>query len=235
MHLFYSPDIEHPFHQLPEEESKHIHRVLRLMEGDELFLTNGKGVIYQCEISSASPKKCMVRILSTEKTQVNPVQLHIAIAPTKNISRFEWFLEKATEIGIDEITPLICSHSERKVVKTDRLNKILITAMKQSLKSRLPHINQATSFNELIHRGFDGQKFIAYCTTGQEDLLQKACLPGSSALILIGPEGDFSPEEIEQAKQAGFNPVSLGNSRLRTETAGLVACTMFQLINQGST
>jgi len=232
MNLFYSPNIKQPIHQLPEEESKHIHRVLRMEEGDELFLTDGQGVMYRCEISSVSPKKCQVRILSTEETPANPFQLHIAIAPTKNINRFEWFLEKATEIGIDEITPLICAHSERKVVKSDRLNKVLIAALKQSLKSRLPQIHESVSFNELIHREFEGQRFIAYCETGEEELLQKVYLPGSSALILIGPEGDFSPEEIEQAKQAGFIPVSLGNSRLRTETAGIVACTSFQLANQ---
>ena len=233
MHLFYSSNIVQPFHLLSEEESKHIHRVLRLNERDELFLTDGKGVRYRCEITHASPKKCQVRILSTEETPAHPTQLHIAIAPTKNINRFEWFLEKATEIGIDEITPLICTHSERKVVKSDRLKKVVIAAMKQSLKSWLPEIHQSISFNELIHRRFDGQKFIAYCETGKEELLQKMYLPGSSALILVGPEGDFSPEEVEQATQAGFIPVSLGNSRLRTETAGIVACMTFQLLNQG--
>jgi len=186
--------------------------------------------MYRCEISLASHKKCLVRILSTEKTPANPVQIHIAIAPTKNINRFEWFLEKATEIGIDEITPLVCAHSERKIVKPDRLNKVLIAALKQSLKSWLPHIHQPVSFNELIHREFDGQKFIAWCEAGEEDLLQKIYLPGSSALILVGPEGDFSPEEVEQATQAGFIPVSLGNSRLRTETAGVVACSTVQFI-----
>ena len=231
MHLFYSPNIEQPLHQLPEEEAKHIQRVLRLMKGDELFLTDGKGVLYGCEISLASPKKCLVRVLSTEKTPANLVQLHVAIAPTKNINRFEWFLEKATEIGIDQITPLLCAHSERKVVKSDRLNKVLIAAMKQSLKSWLPQIHQPVPFNEFIHRKFDGQKFIAYCETGKEELLKKVYLPGSSALILVGPEGDFSPVEVEQARKTGFIPVSLGTSRLRTETAGIVACTTFQFIS----
>ena len=234
MHLFYSENIEKPVHQLSEEESKHIHRVLRLTEGDELFLTDGKGSMYRCEISQASPKKCQVRILSNEETLANPFQLHIAIAPTKNINRFEWFLEKATEIGIDEITPLICNHSERKVVKSDRLNKVVIAAMKQSLKSWLPKVNQPLSFNDLIRQAFDGQKFIAYCETDEEALLQNEIQPGSSTLILIGPEGDFSPEEVEQATQSGFIPVSLGNSRLRTETAGIIACTTFQLLNQGT-
>lgn len=147
------------------------------------------------------------------------------------MNRFEWFLEKATEIGIDEITPLICAHAERATVKSERLKKILIAAMKQSLKSCLPVLHEPQPFGELIRKRCPGQKFIAYCETGTEALLQKVLKRGESALILIGPEGDFSPEEVEQAREAGFIPVSLGKSRLRTKTAGVMACVVFHVMN----
>ncbi|MFH1160318.1 MAG: 16S rRNA (uracil(1498)-N(3))-methyltransferase [bacterium] len=231
MHLFYSDHIEIPVHPLDEEESSHIVRVLRLKEGDTVFLTDGMGNMHRCTIVAAVARRCQVRILSTETTPPNPFRIHIAIAPTKNINRLECFLEKATEIGIDVITPLICAHSERLNVKTDRLTKILIAAMKQSWKSRLPELQDPVRFNDLIHQDFPGQKCIAHCEAGEEKLLQKVYKPGSSALILIGPEGDFSPEEVSQAKQAGFIPVSLGKSRLRTETAGIVACCMVAVRN----
>ena len=231
MNLFYSPDINAPDHLFDQEESSHITRVLRLKEGDPLHLTDGKGQLYRCEVVDAQPKACRVKILSSETPEKHPYHLHVAMAPTKNINRFEWFLEKATEIGIDEITPLICAHSERTMVKTERLNRILVAAMKQSLKSWLPMLHEPQPFHDFIRSGFSGQKFIAYCETGSGELLQKVYSPSKSALILIGPEGDFSPDELEQAKQAGFIPVSLGNSRLRTETAGIVACAMIQVLN----
>jgi len=204
--------------------------VLRLKEGDQLHLTDGIGSLYVAEISQADPKACEVTIHSHTLTPSNLNTLHIAIAPTKNINRFEWFLEKATEIGINDITPLICAHSERTVVKTERFRKILVTAMKQSLKMWLPTLHESKRFSELIRNNFTGQKFIAYCETGSEELLQKIYKPGDPTLILIGPEGDFSPEEVKHAKKEGFVPVSLGNSRLRTETAGVVVCTMIQTI-----
>jgi len=230
--LFYACPVEQPFHPLNEEESRHVCRTLRLKEGDELFLTDGKGHLHGCRIDHAHPAGCRLRIISTETIPASGLKLHIAMAPTKNINRFEWFLEKATEIGISEITLLICAHSERTVVKTDRLRKILISAMKQSLKCWLPVLHEPITFSDLIHLvskteslvDFPQQKFIAWCESGDAELLQKIYQPGSSALILIGPEGDFSPEEVEQAIHAGFIPVSLGKSRLRTETAGIVAC-----------
>lgn len=231
MNLFYSPDILPPSHYFDREESSHIVRVLRLKEGDQIHLTDGKGVLYLCDILVADPKRCEVALHSPLLTNHNPVTLHIAIAPTKNTNRFEWFLEKATEIGIDTITPLICAHSERTMVKTERLQKVLIAALKQSLKSWLPELLEPLPFNELIRKPFSGQKYIAYCGTGAEELLQKTFLRGIPALVLIGPEGDFSPGEVEQAIREGFIPISLGTSRLRTETAGVVTCVIIQLLN----
>ncbi|HEY9115064.1 MAG TPA: RsmE family RNA methyltransferase, partial [Bacteroidales bacterium] len=157
--------------------------------------------------------------------------LQIGIAPTKNNNRLEWFLEKATEIGIDTITPLICAHSERKEVKIDRLNKVITAAVKQSLKSFHPTLEHQQQFNSFIKKHFDGQKFIAYVDNENNLSLAKAYLPGNNALVLIGPEGDFSPEEIELAKKNGFIPINLGKSRLRTETAGVVACNTINLMN----
>jgi 16S rRNA (uracil1498-N3)-methyltransferase len=226
MNLFYSPCIQPPLHTLGEEESNHITRVLRLKTGAELFLTDGKGTLYRCEVADPHPKFCHVKILSSGTQEKHPYHLHIAMAPTKNINRFEWFLEKATEIGIDEITPLICEHSERTILKASRLNKVLISAMKQSLKCWLPKLNEPARFTDFISNDFPGRKFIAWCETGEEDLLAKIYSPGVPALLLIGPEGDFSATEIEIAKTAGFIPISLGRSRLRTETAGVVACVI---------
>ncbi len=231
MNLFYSPSITPPSHQFDREESAHIVRVLRLKEGNLLLLTDGKGHLYRCKVVDANPKTCRVNLVSTEELITNSYHLHIAIAPTKNINRFEWFLEKATEIGINEITPMVCDHSERTGVKTERLQKVLIAAMKQSLKTWLPALHEPKRFGALIREEFSGQKFIAYCETGSEALFQTIYKPGKPALILIGPEGDFSPEEVTQAIQEGFIPVSLGNSRLRTETAGVVACTTVQIKN----
>ena len=179
MNLFYSPDITPPFHRFDREESTHIVRVLRLKEGDTLHMTDGKGTLYLCEITTADPKGCEVAVHPHTFTPSNPYALHIAIAPTKNINRFEWFLEKATEIGINNITPIICAHSERKVVKTERLHKILVAAMKQSLKMWLPTLHEPKRFGEFIRQNFAGQKFIAYCETGSEELLQKSILPVS--------------------------------------------------------
>ncbi|MBE0647816.1 MAG: 16S rRNA (uracil(1498)-N(3))-methyltransferase [Bacteroidales bacterium] len=223
MNLFFSPDITPPSHLFDKEESAHIVRVLRLKEGDSLHLTDGQGNLYEAAIQRADPKRCEVSLHTHTLTPSHPHPLHIAIAPTKNINRFEWFLEKATEIGISEITPLVCAHSERTVVKTERLAKVLVAAMKQSLKTWLPVLHESQHFGKLIRQPFSGQKFIAYCETGSEELLQKIYVRGKPTLILIGPEGDFSPEEVEQAVKEGFIPVSLGNSRLRTETAGVVA------------
>ena len=177
------------------------------------------------------PKKCRLSILNVQKEDRRKnYWLHVAIAPTKSISRFEWFLEKATEIGIDEITPLLSEHSERKVVKFERSEKILISAMKQSQKAFLPKLNELTSFNEFIQKNSEKQKFIAHCNDGEKNHLKNAIQKGNNMVILIGPEGDFSLEEVLEAKEKGFEEISLGDERLRTETAGIVACHTVNLI-----
>jgi len=232
MQLFYAPDIKtNP--ELPEEEGKHCTRVLRLKEGDEISITDGKGSFYKAAITLANPKHCIVAI--TEEWQqplFRDFSLHIAIAPTKNLDRIEWFAEKATEIGIDAITCLKCRHSERKELKGVRIEKILVSAMKQSLKATLPQYTGMTDFATFVKQPFDGQKFIAHCEEGEKTLLKNACAVGEKALILIGPEGDFSTDEINLAVSEGFIPISLGESRLRTETAALVACHTLHVINQ---
>jgi len=232
MNLFYAPKISGQFYTLSEEESKHIIRVLRMKSGDTVFFTNGKGFLFDCKITDPNPKACEVEIISKNPGKdKRPFQLRMAVAPTKNLNRFEWFLEKATEIGIYDIIPLISSHSERKVVKTERLKRVTTAAMKQSLKSFHPHLEEATKFTDVITQTFEGDKFIAYINKEVTLELSKACQKGRNTLILIGPEGDFSPEEVEQAKQKGFVPVRLGPSRLRTETAAVVACHTINLMN----
>lgn len=232
MHVFYTPDIQ-TREELPEEEAAHAVRVLRLQPGDEVMLTDGTGRFYRAEITTATPKRCLVKI--TETLPQEPLwkgHLHLAMAPTKNMDRTEWLAEKATEIGFDELTFLNCRYSERKVIKTERIRKILVSAMKQSLKARLPKLNEMTPFNQFITRPFPGQKFIAHCYEGEKPLLKEVLQAGEDALVLIGPEGDFSEEEVQQAIENGFRPISLGRSRLRTETAALVACHLMNLKNQ---
>lgn len=232
MHVFYTPDIQNRA-ELPAEEAAHAIRVLRLQAGDEVTLTDGKGNFYRAEISVASNKRCLVNILETQPQE--PLwqgHLHIAMAPTKNMDRTEWFAEKATEIGLDELTFINCRYSERKVIKTERIHKILVAAIKQSLKARLPQLNEMTDFNRFIRQSFNGQKFIAHCYPGEKLLLKDCLRRGEDALVLIGPEGDFSEEEVEEALAQGFRPISLGPSRLRTETAALVACHLMNLANQ---
>ena len=245
MNLFYSPDVVPSASLLlPEEESAHCIRVLRMKIGDSLFLTDGRGSFYQGEIISDNPKKCTVKILcSIPDPAKRSFHLTVAIAPTKNTDRFEWFLEKATEIGCDDILPIRCSHSERTAIKTERLNKVIISAMKQCLKSQLPELKDLQSFNTFMTtaKNFKGQKFIAHIPelSGSEfppqnpsgKYLSEIYSKGSDALIAIGPEGGFSEEEVTLAKQNGFTPVSLGNSRLRVETAGVVACSMINSLN----
>lgn len=231
MHVFYTPDImNNP--ELPEEEAGHCVRVLRLNIGDEILLTDGNGYFYKAAISSATGKRCQVRII--EKIYQEPLwkgHLHIAMAPTKMMDRIEWFAEKATEIGIDELTFLNCRYSERKVIKTERIEKIVVSAVKQSLKARKPVINEMTDFEKFLQTDFKGDKFIAHCNEGEKILLKDAITPGNDALVLIGPEGDFSKEEVEKAIERGFKPISLGKSRLRTETAALVAVHTMNLLN----
>lgn len=232
MQLFYIPEIAGNTVTLDADESKHAVKVLRLSSGDKIQIVDGKGGFYLAEILDAHPKSCSISILETQKEfEKRNFSLHLAIAPTKNIDRFEWCLEKCTEIGIDTITPLLSEHSERKVIKSERLEKILVSAMKQSVKAYLPKLNELTRFEELIKTDFQGEKYIAHCNDGEKQHLQKLVSGGKDVLILIGPEGDFSPEEVEQAKAAGFTEISLGNARLRTETAGVVACHIVNLAN----
>lgn len=219
--------------ELPQEEAGHCIRVLRMKEGDRLRLTDGMGSFYDAVISAVSGKRCMVHIESREEQA--PLwngHLHIAMAPTKLMERNEWFVEKAVEIGVDEVTFLKTDHSERDVIKLERIEKIAVSAMKQSQKAKLPILNGMTSFKSFLERGFEGDKYIAHCEQGNKVDLKDAVVPGHDALVLIGPEGDFSPTEIEMALKAGFKPVSLGPSRLRTETAALVAVHIMNLAGQ---
>lgn len=233
MHIFYTPDISGKSYTLDETESKHCVRVLRLEKGDQITLVDGRGGFFTAEIADPNPKRCAVNVVNSELNfGLRNFQVHIAMAPTKNIERMEWFLEKATEIGINRVTPLLCRYSERKEIKNDRLEKVMVSAMKQSLKAYLPQLDELTKFNEFIRQPFEGQKFIAHCEEKHRELLKNAIQSGGNYLILIGPEGDFSTEEIELALNAGFLPVSLGASRLRTETAGVVACHTFNLLNE---
>lgn len=232
MHVFYTPQIQTSA-ELPEEEAAHAVRVLRLQPGDEVMLTDGEGCFYRAEITTATNKRCLVRVLETlPQEPLWSGHLHIAMAPTKNMDRTEWFAEKATEIGFDELTFLNCRFSERRVIKTERIAKILVSALKQSLKARLPRLNEMTDFDRFVTRPFAGQKFIAHCYEGEKPLLKDVVQRGEDALVLIGPEGDFSEEEVEKAVANGFRPISLGRSRLRTETAALVACHILNLNNQ---
>ena len=231
MHLFYTPDIATTL-ELPQDEAAHAIRVLRLAEGSEVMLTDGKGSFYRAEIDMISGKRCYVRIVET--ITPDPLwrgHLHLAMAPTKNMDRIEWFAEKATEIGFDELTFLDCRFSERRVVKTERVEKILVSAMKQSLKPTLPMLNGMTPFDKFVSQPFEGQKFIAHCYEGEKEALLQALQPDENALVLIGPEGDFSPEEVQKAMSYGFRPITLGRSRLRTETAALVAVHMMNIVN----
>lgn len=230
--IFYCPEISANC-TLSEDESTHCIKVLRKKEGDLIFITDGKGHFFDTKIIDAHPKRCMVDIINVvdySKSWNNNV--HIAFAPTKNLDRIEWFAEKATEIGIDCLTPLLCRFSERKELKLPRIEKILISAMKQSQKACLPQINPMTSLDEFIKQPFNGQKYIAHCYEQQKELLKKRYQTDRDVLILIGPEGDFSEQEVDSAIRYGFEPISLGNSRLRTETAALFACATIQLLNQ---
>jgi len=235
MQLFYNPNIDSNTNQINFDkiESKHIVRVLRKKETDVLKITNGKGFLFDAKITIASDKKCIAVITNSEqKPKPWNYYLHIAIAPTKNNDRIEWFLEKATEIGIDEITPIICNNSERRVVKIERFEKIIQSAMKQSLKFTLPKLNVPIKFSEFINQDIDGKVCIAHCEEQERKSLSKIINPSEHATLLIGPEGDFSQSEIEKALKKNYIPISLGESRLRTETAGLVAVNMVSFINQ---
>ena len=231
MHFFYTPDISSNSYCLPEEESKHCVKVLRLTSGDRVFLFDGKGNRYSAVVDRVHPKKCTVLVTDVEKDPRPAYNLTVAIAPTKSIDRFEWFLEKATEIGISSIIPIICQNSERKVIKPGRLQKILVSAMKQSKNSYLPILKPLTSFTDFVKNSDQENKFIAHCYDAPKPKLNECYSAGNDLCICIGPEGDFSPEEVEMAHENGFTDLSLGDSRLRTETAGIVACTSAAFLN----
>lgn len=232
MHVFYTPAIDtNP--ELPEEEAGHCLRVLRLGMGDEIMLTDGKGCFHRAVITAATGKRCQVKIVETLPQEKGwNGWLHIAMAPTKNMDRTEWFAEKLTEMGFDELSFLNTRYSERRVIKTERIQKILVSAVKQSLKATVPVLNEMTDFKRFVEQEFSGQKFIAHCHEGEKSLLKEVLVPGEDALVLIGPEGDFSEEEVALAVSKGFQPISLGTSRLRTETAALVAGFTLNLMNQ---
>ncbi len=235
MHLFYTPDINSHTYTLNEEESKHCVRVLRLNEGDKIQLIDGNGGFYDGEIIDNNPKRCSVKIIDTKKeVGKRNWHLHIAIAPTKNMDRLEWFVEKATEMGIDEISLIDCKNSERSIVKTERIQKVAISAIKQSLKAYLPKINDVVDLKKFIAttKDFKGEKFIAHCQSAGLSHIKSQYIPKQNALILIGPEGDFTIEEVKLALDNGFKEVGLGESRLRTETAALYACAALNVANE---
>ncbi len=229
---FYAPYLPDEL-TLPESDSAHCVRVLRMKAGDEIEAVDGRGGLYRCVLRDAHPKRATVDII--ERTALPKVwqgSITIAIAPTKHNDRMEWLVEKLVEIGVDRIVPLRCRYSERKEINIDRLEKIAVSAMKQSLKAVLPQIDEMTPFGTFIDSATDGHRFIAYCDPSIPRLLfPKEYTPNSDTTILIGPEGDFSPEEIRKALDAGWCPISLGDNRLRTETAALVACDTCQILN----
>ncbi len=254
MQLFYAPEINSPLHTLSEEESRHCVRVLRLGEGDRIDLVDGRGGVYTARIERADPRGCVLQVESeTHGFGARNYRLTMAVAPTKNSDRFEWFLEKATEVGIDAVVPIECSNSERRVFRPERAGKVVVSAMKQSLKAYLPELAPLTPFRELVVRPFEGVKLIAHCREEQPPRQPQEVAPpaiamaedpkrsripitealprGVDVLILIGPEGDFTEEEVALALRSGFIPISLGHSRLRTETAALTAVITAYLKN----
>lgn len=234
MQLFYNPTITEDTDGFvfDKEESKHIVKVMRKNQGDNLFVTNGLGFLFKVEIIVAMDTKCSVRIVSFEKSEPLKYHLHLAVAPTKMNDRYEWFLEKATEMGISEITPIICDRSERKFVKTDRFDKIIQSAMKQSLQYYLPKLNEPISFKDFMKIKNESLNLIAHCEETDKKSLKDILKPKENYTILIGPEGDFSDKEIKTALENNYIPVSLGNTRLRTETAAVVACHSVVFVNE---
>lgn len=230
MNLFYQPGISAGITHLDAEESRHAVRVLRMSEGDQLTLTDGKGFFYSAKITKADSNKCQFEILDKKEAPKRNFYIHVAIAPTKNADRIEWFVEKATEIGIDEISLVLCKNSERKVINSERIEKIAVSALKQSQQALLPKLKELIPFKKIVEIKAD-QKFIGFVDSANPFHLKTLAQPAKKYLILIGPEGDFSKEELELAIQYGFEKVSLGTNRLRTETAGLVAVQVLALLN----
>lgn len=235
MQLFYNPQLDQSVSQFTfsVEESKHLIKVLRKNEGDLVHITNGKGYLFEARIIVADTKKCKVEITDTDKRHQKMFWFHLVVAPTKMNDRFEWFLEKATEIGVNEITPIICDNSERKIIKIERMRKVILSAMKQSLQTYLPKLNEPISYKNYMTQTHNGLLFIAHCEDEEKLDLKRRIAPDKDITVLIGPEGDFSKSEIKQAYDAGFLPISLGENRLRTETAAIVACTTVNMINNG--
>lgn len=232
MHIFYTPDIKGDDYLLNEQESKHATRVLRLVEGNEVLLIDGRGAKYVAVIAAKAGKKTLVNITSKEMIpHRSSHRLHIAIAPTKNMERLEFFLEKATEIGVDEITPLLCRYSERKVIKDERLERVVIAAAKQSVKAFMPKLNPLTKVADFVKKEHFGGRYIAHCYDMPKEALKDVATIAKGSTVMIGPEGDFSQEEVALASEYGFTAVELGKERLRTETAGIVACHTINLLN----
>lgn len=234
MQLFYAPDITLPEYTLAEEESKHAIKVLRLSVGDTLHITDGRGALHLCQVVSDSAKHCTVRVVESKyEFEKRDYNLTMAVAPTKNIDRFEWFLEKATEIGVDSFVALETEHSERRIIKPEREMKVITAAVKQSLKAYHPTLEDMTDFKRFVTRQFEGRKFIAHCgeAVKGKSYLASTLQAGQSAVVLIGPEGDFSPEEVRLAVENGFEEITLGTQRLRTETAAVMAVAMVAVVN----
>ena len=236
MQLFYSNNRNSGIFTFDEIESRHIVKVLRQRTGDTINVTDGSGSIYEAAIIDDNHRQCKAEIIRTMPSyRKHDYYLHIAIAPTKNQERMEWFVEKAVEMGIDEISPLVCEHSERRKINRERLRKIALSAMKQSLKTHITKINDIQVLRDFVEKPFDGKKFIPYVSGEEEEAnsrVNDVYFRNENALFLIGPEGDFSKDEISLAVKNNFLPVSLGSSRLRTETAGITACCFVYLINQ---
>ncbi len=235
MQVFYAPDISGEQYTLDKNESKHIVRVLRMKEGTPVNLIDGRGNLYEGIISDPDPSGSVIKIVSViHEFEKRDYKLHIAISPLKNPERFEWFVEKAVEIGIDEITPVICKNTEKPGIKSERINNLIISAMKQSLKAKKPLLNDPLSFGDFIGKPYHGRLMIAHCHESESvrkrisDVYKK----GEDAVIMIGPEGDFSREETGEAAGRHFIQIHLGSSRLRTETAGVAACHSIYFINQ---
>lgn len=233
MHLFFTPDISRSIYTLNKDDSRHCAKVLRLEMDDVITLTDGRGNFYHSRIIDNNPKAVTVELIEKEEEKNPwPQHIHMVIAPTKNISRTEWAVEKCTEMGVDEITTILTMHSERTIVKHDRMNRVITAAVKQSLKASHPVLHETKPFKEFVKEPFAGQKFIAYIDEKYTDLLAQAVDPEKDIMVLIGPEGDFSEEEVNLALENGFKPVSLGHCRLRTETAMVAACQTIHTINQ---
>lgn len=233
MHLFLTDNTDGSYATLPPEESKHCIRVMRLAFGDEIWVTSGNGSMCRARISLPDDKACEVEILERlDNYQPRPFRLHAAVAPTKNSARLEWFVEKAVEIGIDDITLLVCDHSERAKQNTDRLRKIIDSAMKQSLKAARPALHGPLPILDFLRQNTDMCRMVCHCDGDSRRTLHEVYAPGRDALILIGPEGDFSDREIRAALDLGFLPVTLGPCRLRTETAALYAVTALNFMNE---